>query len=134
MKGTSTLGSNTAPPSTTAGQTGPSSGLRDTHHSATGGPLSGNSAVAGENIRPDVNPRGAGHMHEGMSEASIKSGVIGFGGTGQYQEHAAMPTNNQPESDLSRKQILGGGNTTQVPTTADTSDQPSALKQALPRT
>jgi hypothetical protein len=67
-----------------------------------------------------------------MSEASIKSGVIGFGSSHQ-QEHAALPSHN-PESDLDRNQILGGGSTGRGPTTADTSEQPSALKQALPGT
>jgi hypothetical protein len=72
-------------------------------------------------------------MHEGMSEASIKSGVIGFGGAGQRQEHAALSSHN-PESNLNRDQIVGGGTTGHGSTKTDTSDQPSTLKQALPRT
>jgi hypothetical protein len=71
-------------------------------------------------------------MHEGISEASIKSGVIGFG-TGDRQEHAALSLHN-PDSNLNRNQVLGGGNTGTGPTDTDPTDQPSTLKQALPRT
>lgn len=120
-------------PSTQPAATGlsTSAGQTTVPASSTVTPIGGQSTFAGESARPDVNPRGAGHIHEGLSEASIKSGIIGFG-TGQNQEHAALPSHN-PESELNRNQIVGGGNTGQGPTTADTSSQPSALKQVLPR-
>ena len=134
MKSTSSTQPTTAGTSTSVGQADTSTGLGHTQHTGTGGPTGSHGTVAGENTRPDVNPRGAGHTHAGMSEASIKSGVIGFGGAGQRQEHAAMSSQQNPESDLNRNQILGGGNTARGPTTADTAEQPSTLKQALPRT
>ncbi|KAH7081033.1 hypothetical protein FB567DRAFT_532330 [Paraphoma chrysanthemicola] len=108
--------------STSAGQTGASTGLGHTEH--------GQSAGLGDSSRPNVNPTGAGHMHEGMSEASIKSGVIGFGAS-ERQEHAALSSRNA-DSSLNRDQILGGGNTGTGPTVTDPADQPSTIKQALP--
>ncbi|KAF2828081.1 hypothetical protein CC86DRAFT_203925 [Ophiobolus disseminans] len=133
MKGTSSTQPTIAGTSTSTGQTAPSYGLGHTQHTGTDGPIGSHSTIGGENARPDVNPTGAGHVHQGMSEASIKSGVIGFGGTGQRQEHAALSSHN-PESNLDSNQIVGGGNTGRGPTTADTAEQPSALKQALPLT
>jgi hypothetical protein len=114
--------------STSAGATGTSTGLGHTEHRGTEGPLGTHSNVASDSSRP-----GAGHMHEGMSTASIKSGVIGFG-TGQRQEHAALPLHHNAEENLDRNQIVGGGNMGPGPTTTATGDQPSTLKQALPRT
>jgi hypothetical protein len=108
----------------------PSSGLGHTAHTGTGGPLSSN--VASHSSRPGA---GAGLMHEGMSTASIKSGVIGFG-TSERQEHAALPSHHNPEANLDSNQIVGGGNVGHGPTSTNTAtdDQPSTLKQALPRT
>jgi hypothetical protein len=114
-----------------AGQTTAFAPLGQPQQSSTTAPIGGQSTFAGESARPDVNIRGAGHTHEGLSEASIKSGIIGFD-SGQRQEHAALPSHN-PESELNRNQIVGGGNTGQGPTTADTTSQPSTLKQALSR-
>ncbi|KAF2025734.1 hypothetical protein EK21DRAFT_103721 [Setomelanomma holmii] len=108
---TGTTHSTTTDSSTPAGQTGASTGL-------------------GDSSRPNVSPTGAGHIHEGISEASIKSGVIGFG-TGERQEHAALSSHN-PSTDVNRDHILGGGATGTGPTDRDPADQPSTLKQALP--
>jgi hypothetical protein len=70
-----------------------------------------------------------------MSAASIKSGIIGFG-TDERQEHAALPSRHFQEENLDRDQIVGGGNTGYAPTTTQTAtgDQPSTIKQGLPRT
>jgi hypothetical protein len=58
-----------------------------------------------DNNRPSVNPS----LHQGLSEASIKSGVIGYG-AGERQGHAAPPTHEPIQEELGRDQILGGGN------------------------
>ncbi|KAF2845944.1 hypothetical protein T440DRAFT_252540 [Plenodomus tracheiphilus IPT5] len=60
------------------------------------------SAVATGEHRPNVKTSGTE-----MSTASIKSGVIGFG-PGE-QGHAALPTNNSAEHNLSRDHVVGGG-------------------------
>jgi hypothetical protein len=65
-------------------------------------------------------------MHEGMSQASIKSGVIGFG-TGERQEHAALSSRQNPEANLDRNQIVGGGSMAPGATVSETSQQPSVL-------
>ncbi|KAI8932830.1 hypothetical protein NX059_010313 [Plenodomus lindquistii] len=64
---------------------------------------SGTSAVAAGEHRPNVKTSGTE-----MSTASIKSGVIGFG-PGQ-QGHAARPTQNSFEHNLSPDHVVGGGN------------------------
>jgi hypothetical protein len=112
--------------STGLGQTsGTSTGLDQTEHRGTEAPLVGHSAATSTGPGP-------GRMHEGMSEASIKSGVIGFG-AGERQGHAALSQHTNPEADLDRNQIVGGGNAP-GPTTADTSNQPSILQSINPRT
>jgi hypothetical protein len=113
--------------STSAGQTA-TTGLGQTEQRGTGNPLDGPSAVAGSASRP-----GAGYVHEGMSEASIKSGIIGFG-SNERQEHAALPSHHNPQANLDRDQVVGGGNVASAPTATDASEQPSTLKSALPRT
>jgi hypothetical protein len=104
---------------------GPSAGLGHTAHTGTGGPL-------GNNVTSDTSRPGAGVMHEGMSTASIKSGVIGFG-TSERQEHAALPSHHNPEANLDRNQVVGGGSMGNSPATTNTStgDQPSTLKQVI---
>lgn len=103
--------SSTAQPTTTgttsAGQTGLSSSLG-----------------ASDNLRESGRPStlSAAHGHEGMSQASIKSGVIGFG-SGE-QGHAALPSNNQ---------IVGGGDST-LGTTERTSAQSGVPSQTASRT
>jgi len=120
--------SSTAHPTTTGaptsvGQTGTSTGLETTGQSGLNRLTE--SHEAGHSVRP--------HATEGISEASIKSGVIGFG-PGQRQGHAARPTEDPIEEGLEHDQILGGGNTGQGPTTADTSAQPGVFSQVAPRT
>jgi hypothetical protein len=118
MKSSSSAQPTTTGTTTSAGQTGTSTGLGHTEHMGTGGSLGDHS------VRPGA--PGAGNMHEGISEASIKSGVIGFG-TGERQEHAALSSRQNPEAGLDRNQVVGGGNMAPGPTTADTSEQPSTL-------
>jgi hypothetical protein len=127
--------SSTQPTGTSAGQTtastglgqtsGTSTGLGQTEYRGTEAPLASHSAATSTGPGP-------GHMHEGMSEASIKSGVIGFG-AGERQGHAALPQHQNPEADLDRNQIVGGGNAP-GPATGDTSNQPSVLQSVNPRT
>lgn len=62
----------------------------------------GTSLMATKEHRPDVKTSGTA-----VSTASIKSGVIGFG-PGE-QGHAALPTHNSAEQNLSRDQVVGGG-------------------------
>jgi hypothetical protein len=133
--------------STSAGPTATSTGLGHSEHTATGGPMGttstglgqsepvGTGAALGSGITSQSSRPGAGAMHEGMSTASIKSGIIGFG-TSERQEHAALPSHHNQEENLDRNQIVGGGGSGYAPTSTQTStgDQPSTLKQALPRT
>lgn len=115
-----------------AGQTGASAGLGHSDKTGTPAPSGVHSANVGDDARP-----GAGFSHDALSNASIKSGVIGFGG---HQEgHAALPSHNQPEANhpegnLSSKQIVGGGSTATGPTAIDTPEQPNTLNSANPRT
>jgi hypothetical protein len=127
--------SSTQPTGSSAGQTTTSTGLGQTsgtltglgqpEHRGTEAPPAGHSAATSTGPGP-------GHMHEGMSEASIKSGIIGFG-AGERQGHAALSQHQNPEADLDRNQIVGGGNAP-GPTTGDTSNQPSVLQSVNPRT
>ncbi|KAF1844175.1 uncharacterized protein K460DRAFT_357797 [Cucurbitaria berberidis CBS 394.84] len=71
-------------------------------------PIGGSSTTSGGNIRPDY-PTGKDHLTAGISDASIKSGVIGFG-AGERQEHAALSTHNPTEQYMDRNQVVGGGN------------------------
>ncbi|KAH4863478.1 hypothetical protein HBH75_005690 [Parastagonospora nodorum] len=111
---------------TSVGQTSTSPSLGQTEHSGTGRTLGSHGATVGSTTRP-----GTGPMHEAMSEASIKSGVIGFG-AGQSQGHAALSTHQNPEASLDRNQIVGGGSNAPAPTSADASYQPSVLSSAVP--
>jgi hypothetical protein len=126
-------GSSTAQPvtSTSAGQTGTSASLGQTEKTGTAAPSGLYTADFS-----DRSPSGAGQSFDAMSGASIKSGVIGFGGG--HQGHAALPSHqndaNHPEASLDSKQILGGGSTAPGPTTTNTSEQPSTLNSAIPRT
>ncbi|KAH9872261.1 hypothetical protein IAQ61_005096 [Plenodomus lingam] len=61
------------------------------------------SATTTQEHRPDAKTSGTE-----MSTASIKSGVIGFG-PGE-QGHAALPTQNSIEQNLSPDHVVGGGN------------------------
>ncbi|KAF2124885.1 hypothetical protein P153DRAFT_390353 [Dothidotthia symphoricarpi CBS 119687] len=79
---------------------------------------SGPTANLHSNVRPQA-PQSA------VSEASIKSGVIGFGPSGK-QGHAALPHDNSAENNLNRDQILGSGNAGGV-TGEQSSMQPTTL-------
>jgi hypothetical protein len=124
MKADSTAQPATTGTATSAGQTGTSTGLGHTEHTGTEGTLGGHNALADQSVRPGA--PGAGNMHEGMSQASIKSGVIGFG-TGERQEHAALSSRQNPEANLDRNQIVGGGSMAPGATVGETSQQPSVL-------
>jgi hypothetical protein len=100
----------TAQPTTTGASLGTSSGLGQTEQSGSDKPAGSHGAVSGDNARPS-------NLHEGISQASIKSGVIGFG-PGQRQGHAARPAEDPIEEGLEHDQVLGGGNTGRDPTTA----------------
>lgn len=127
MKGTPSA-QPTAAGTTSAGQTNATIGVGQTEYRGNDVPIGGHSVATGDTSRP------GGHLQEGISEASIKSGVIGFGGSGVPQEHAALSTRSNPVANLDRNQIVGGGNMASGPTTSDTANQPSTLKSALPRT
>ncbi|CAO2652422.1 Nn.00g007050.m01.CDS01 [Neocucurbitaria sp. VM-36] len=85
---------------TTGGPLGTSNTTRD--------PIGSQSTTTGGQLRPDANPTGREGLHAGISDASIKSGVIGFG-AGERQEHAALPTHNPTEQYMDRNQVVGGG-------------------------
>lgn len=104
--------------------TGTSTGIgeeRHTGHVGTDGPIGGarvagvssdNSHLGershhGDSSRPKV----SSGAYDGNSEASIKSGVIGFTPGSGGQGHAALPSNNSAEDKLARNQVVGQGNT-----------------------
>ncbi|KAF1923197.1 uncharacterized protein M421DRAFT_9842 [Didymella exigua CBS 183.55] len=60
---------------------------------------------AGSNTRPQV----SSGAYDGASEASIKSGVIGFTPGQDGQGHAALPSNTSVEDKLQRSHIVGAG-------------------------
>lgn len=80
--------------------TSTSTGLGDNSHL-------GDSARHGDSLRPQVNSG----VYDGNSDASIKSGVIGFAPGEGGQEHAALPSNSSAEDRLDRNQVVGQGNT-----------------------
>ncbi|KAH7406848.1 hypothetical protein DE146DRAFT_778339 [Phaeosphaeria sp. MPI-PUGE-AT-0046c] len=127
MAGSSTAQPATIGTSTSAGQTGTSAGLGQTEKTGTPAPSGVHSAHVSDN-----SPSGARHSFDALSGASIKSGVIGFGGG--HQGHAALSSHqteaNQP--GLDHKQVLGGGSTAPGPRVSDTSEQPSTLNSAIP--
>ena len=55
-------------------------------------------------------PHVSSGTYDGNSEASIKSGVIGFTPGQAGQAHAALPNNNPVEDKLNRDHIVGEGN------------------------
>lgn len=61
----------------------------------------------GESVRPNV----SSGTYDGNSEASIKSGVIGFTPGQAGQGHAALPNNSSVEDSLNRDHVVGQGNT-----------------------
>ena len=85
---------------------GTSTGLGEERHAGDDSHLSDRSRV-GDGSRPHV----SGGAYNGNSEASIKSGVIGFNPSHAGRSHAALPSNNAAEDRLDRNQIVGQGNT-----------------------
>ncbi|KAJ4987092.1 hypothetical protein SVAN01_07380 [Stagonosporopsis vannaccii] len=66
----------------------------------------GDSARHGDDSRPQV----SSGAYDGNSEASIKSGVIGFTPGQGGQQHAALPGASNFESRLDRNHVVGQGN------------------------
>lgn len=141
--GTDTAGqtpkfSNTPTVGTGTGTT-TSTGLSEGRHAGTGGPIgaggiaSGNSQLGdrshlGDSTRPQV----SGGAYDGNSEASIKSGVIGFTPGQAGQGHAALPSNSTVEDKLERSHVLGQGTTgantsSGLRNEATTNEQPSVI-------
>lgn len=69
-------------------------------------------ATEGDSARPQV----SSGAYDGNSEASIKSGIIGFTPGQAGQGHAALPNSNTVEDKLDRNQVVGQG-----PASANTS-------------
>ncbi|KAL1645130.1 hypothetical protein SLS61_008453 [Didymella pomorum] len=85
-------------------------------------------ALGGDSTRPQV---GSG-AYDGNSEASIKSGIIGFTPGQAGQGHAALPNNSTVEDKLDRNQVVGqgvtGANTSSgLRNEVSTSEQPSVI-------
>jgi hypothetical protein len=97
---------------------GTSTGLGEERHAGhvgTDGPIGG-ARVAGPfgddtRLEDGSRPQVSSGAYNGNSEASIKSGVIGFTPGTAGQGHAALPTNNSAEDRLDRNQVVGQGNT-----------------------
>lgn len=67
----------------------------------------GHDARHNETVRPQV----SSGTYDGNSEASIKSGVIGFTPGQAGQGHAALPNSSPVDDRLTRDHIVGQGNT-----------------------
>lgn len=95
---------------TTGGPLGSSNTAREPIGSSTTTrePIGSHGTTSGGHLRPDANPTGKEGLTTGLSDASIKSGVIGFG-AGERQEHAALPTHNPTSEYMDRNQVVGGG-------------------------
>lgn len=118
-----------------------STGLGEDRHAGTAGPIGGTRAGGasgdsshfedsrvGDSTRPHV----SSGAYDGNSEASIKSGVIGFTPGQAGQGHAALPNNNPVEDKLDRNQIVGqgtsGANTSSgLRQEVTTNEQPSVI-------
>ena len=83
---------------------GPIGGARVAGTSDDNTHLGGGSHLA-NSLRPKVNSG----TYDGVSEASIKSGVIGFAPGSSSQGHAALPSNNSAEGSLRPNQVVGQG-------------------------
>lgn len=130
-KTTSTTGENTT--------VGAGTGIGGQHvgNTASEGPI-GDTRVAGTTGDSSHIGDGAAQRphvtsgtYDGNSEASIKSGVIGFSPGQAGQEHAALPNNSPVEDKLSRDQVVGQGaagtNTSSGLRNEVSQDQPSVL-------
>lgn len=118
--GTSTVGAGTGTGLGTSTATG-LGGERHAGNVGTDGPIggarvagtSGDSSHVGDSARHDdgaQRPHVSSGTYDGNSEASIKSGVIGFTPGQAGQGHAALPNNSSVEDKLDRNQIVGQGN------------------------
>ncbi|KAF2999468.1 hypothetical protein E8E13_008283 [Curvularia kusanoi] len=121
-KTTSTTGENTT--------VGAGTGIGGQHvgNTATEGRIGDSSHIGdGAVQRPHV----TSGTYDGNSEASIKSGVIGFSPGQAGQEHAALLNNSPVEDKLSRDQVVGQGaagtNNSSGLRNEVTQDQPSVL-------
>lgn len=85
------------------GTEGPIGGARV--GSTSGDNTLGDSSRVGDSARPQV----SSGAYDGNSEASIKSGVIGFTPGQAGQGHAALPNSSTVEDKLDRNQIVGQG-------------------------
>jgi hypothetical protein len=85
---------------------GDNSGLGDNSRLEDSSHLRDNSQY-GDGTRPHV----SSGTYDGNSDASIKSGVIGFTTGSGGQGHAALPTSNVAEDRLDRNHIVGQGST-----------------------
>lgn len=86
---------------------------RHAGHAGTDGPIGGArvAGTSGDDSQLDSSrPHVSSGAYNGNSEASIKSGVIGFSPGSSGQGHAALPSNNAAEDRLDRNQIVGQGN------------------------
>jgi hypothetical protein len=136
----STTGTGTSAPTGSGGE-------RHAGHAGTDGPIGGarvagasddnstlgdssrveDSSRHGDNARPAV----SSGTYDGNSDASIKSGVIGFTPGSGGQGHAALPSSKSAENRLDRNQVVGQG-TTGTPTSSGLgnetiAEQPSTL-------
>lgn len=94
----------------------------NTPHVGTDGPIGGarvagtsdNTSHIGDGARSgdsDISrPQVSSGAYDGNSEASIKSGVIGFSPGSAGQQHAARPGNSSLEDGLERSHVVGEGN------------------------
>ena len=83
------------------------------------------SSRGGDSTRPQV----SSGAYDGDSEASIKSGVIGFTPGQAGQGHAALPSNTTVQDKLNRDQVVGQATTSSsgLRNEVTTKDQPSVL-------
>ena len=84
--------------------------------------------LGGDSVRPQV----SSGAYDGNSEASIKSGIIGFTPGQAGQGHAALPNNSTVEDKLDRNQVVGqgvtGANTSSgLKNEISTGEQPSVI-------
>jgi len=96
------------------------------------GPIGTLTTTFGGLLRPDAAPTGKDSVNTGISDASIKSGVIGFGPS-EGHGHAAYPTQLAPEKNLDRNQVVGGGDLETSEAAVQKDSRPATESQTLPR-
>ncbi len=95
-------------------------------------PIGTAAATTGDHMHSDNTTTGKDSVNTGLSDASIKSGVIGFGPS-ETTTHAALPTHFAEEQNLHRDHVVGGGNLGAGESTTQ-GVNPTTESQALPRT